>query len=94
MKEIADWQAVTFPHQDPQGIGYKLVEEAQEVARAILWEQNVGEEAADVLFMLVSTCSAFGIDLAMEARKKLHKNKKRTWKEPDELGRISHKQDV
>ncbi len=90
MKEIGDWQSVTFSGQNIKGMANHLVEEAHEVAKAIVWDEPVGEELADVLFMLTALKNALGIDLALEAKRKLRKNKKRRWQPPDEQGRRHH----
>lgn len=42
-------------------------------------KQNVGHEAADVLWMLLSICEILGVDLEQAFRDKDEYNKTRTW---------------
>lgn len=68
-----------------------LCEEVGELAKAIRKttggtidpesrDSHVDEEAADVLWMLISICNNFGIDLEQALRTKEEKNKQRVWK--------------
>lgn len=51
---------------------------------------NLGEELADVFMLLCACADRAGIDLAAFVDDKLAANKERTWKAPDEQGRIKH----
>lgn len=51
---------------------------------------DVGEEAADVFFMLVQLSVSEGFDLRSAIASKYAKNIKRDWKEPDEHGVVEH----
>ena len=68
-----------------------LIEEVGELAKAVRKavggkmdvskpDPNAGEEAADVLWMLMCICNSLGIDLETAFRAKQEKNKLRTWR--------------
>ena len=86
-------EAIAFRHHstDTKYCLLLLTEEVGELAKAIRKttggtidpesrDSHVDEEAADVLWMLVTICNSLGIDLEQSLRAKEEKNKLRTWK--------------
>lgn len=101
--DVAEWQKETFKGADAYGAAEHLRREASEVHQ-LLWHSDahnlirrpvvdvldLGEEMADVFFMLVQLATTAKIDLPCFVQAKLEKNKRRTWKAPDSRGVVEH----
>lgn len=79
-----------FDKETPSEVFTLLVEEVGELAKAMRKangqkvdhaqrQHEVGEEAADVFWLLIDLCNRLGIDLAEAFEQKELKNQKRTW---------------
>lgn len=83
--QIADWQIRTFSGGGP---GSKLAHLEKEIDE--LKESLDPEEVADCAILLFGIAADIGCDLIEECWKKLDKNRKRIWGDPDENGVIEH----
>lgn len=84
--EVAQWAEATFPGQTAKSKADHLVDEARELADA----PDDGEEMADVLLLLLHIAHMQGVNLMLEARKKLEINKRRQWGPADTRGVHKH----
>jgi NTP pyrophosphatase (non-canonical NTP hydrolase) len=92
-KRVGAWGDATFgAAQTVPGILAHLRRELAELTDAATPE-NVREEAADVLILLLGLAHQSGFDLLQEGERKLAINQARTWAPPDAEGVISHVQE-
>jgi hypothetical protein len=84
--EIRAFQTKTFPLATPSSIAEHLRREAIELAA----HPTDGEEMADIFTLLIGSAAEAGVDLAAAVRRKLEKNKRRSWGAPDEHGVVQH----
>ena len=89
-RRIGQWQDKTFGEaQTLEGLGHKLEDEVGELLTAMTDDQ-VMNEAADVLHLLFGIAHRKGFDLLAACEAKFAINQTRTWGDPDERGTISH----
>lgn len=86
VREIGEWQAVTFPLATASSVTQHLYREAAELRDS----PTDPEEMADVFFMLVAAARASNVDLAAAVSAKFQKNKARRWGAPDAQGVVEH----
>lgn len=98
-EETGTWGDITFPQGTPRAVMAHLSDEIQELAAEVeLFMASpaptngaaLAEEAADCLLLLYHLAHKCGFDLEAEARRKLEKNRQRTWGEPDARGVVRH----
>ena len=65
--------------RDPMNTSIKLSEEASELTHAIYTNDDVGQECADVLILLLDIAFLRGINLEDEFNKKMVENRDRIW---------------
>jgi NTP pyrophosphatase (non-canonical NTP hydrolase) len=98
--DVQQWQRETFPGGSALGAANHLLEEALELVADLerygeTGDENAlgqaGEEAADVLLLLIAVAGLVGFDLMDEAHRKMEKNRARTWETvPNERGYRKH----
>lgn len=84
--EVTEWQRRTFVHRTPHSIATHLLREARELQA----EPHALEELADVQLLLFGLADELGVNLAQVVRRKLERNKSRTWGTPDADGVVEH----
>ena len=95
-EEIRVWQQATFPEATLEGSSEHLVDEADEGDTSIwlsidepTYGAVVGEELADVLFMVIQCAWQADVNLAEALAAKLAVNRARTW-QPANDGVVEH----
>lgn len=90
--EVGQWGEKTFPGSTFESIVAHLVEEADELDRALRLAHpvDIEEEAADCFLLIVQLAHKLELDLMRAARAKLAINRRRTWGEPDARGVVHH----
>lgn len=82
-QEVVDWLEPMIPvgRRDSVNTCIKLTEEVSELMHAIYTDdgQNVAEECADVLILLVDIAHLNSVDLAEAFSHKMAKNRDRVW---------------
>lgn len=86
IREVNEWQAVTFPRATPASVVEHLRREVQELVA----DPTDLSELADVVFLAVGLAYELGVDLKTVVAEKLAVNKARTWGQPDEQGVTEH----
>lgn len=86
IREVNEWQAVTFPRATPASVVEHLRREVQELVA----DPTDLSELADVVFLAVGLAYELGVDLKAVVAEKLAVNKARTWGQPDEHGVVEH----
>lgn len=106
--DIAKWQAKMFPKATPASAAEHLRREIREIHEHYYEfdedsethvesfgyppTDEVAEECADALHLLIQLATAQGFDLLEATAKKFEKNKARKWKAPDEYGVVEHEE--
>lgn len=85
-RDVAEWAEQAFPGQTAKSKADHLVDEARELAD----DPSNGEEMADVFILLLHIAYMGDVDLMLEARKKMAKNRLRQWGPPDARGVCHH----
>lgn len=88
-KEVNDWACKTFPASTKHSKISHLKKELAEL-EAATDPEDIAEEAADCLILLLHLAGEFKFDLLAKARHKLAINKKRQWGAPDCNGVVEH----
>jgi dCMP deaminase len=86
IREVNEWQAVTFPRATPASVVEHLRREVNE----LIADPTNTSELADVVFLAVGLAYELGVDLAAVVADKLAINRARTWGQPDEHGVVEH----
>lgn len=89
IREVNEWQAVTFPRATPASVVEHLRREVDELVK----DPTDTEELADVVFLAVGLAYELnlGVDgLTRIVTEKLAVNRRRIWQEPDALGVVEH----
>jgi len=86
IREVNEWQAVTFPRATPASVVEHLRREVQELVA----DPTDLSELADVVFLAVGLAYELGVDLKTVVAEKLAVNRARQWSEPDHLGVVEH----
>lgn len=86
LSEVVTWAQETFGPSTPEAKVAHLVEEAHELAA----DPTDAEEMADVVMIVAHLAAGLGIDLNAAIRRKLEKNRSRTWATPDDRGVVRH----
>ena len=89
IREVNEWQAVTFPRATPASVVEHLRREVAELVA----DPTDTSELADVVFLAVGLAYELGVDLATVVAQKLAVNRARTWGKPDEFGCVEHIRD-
>ena len=89
IREVNDWQAVTFPRATPASVVEHLRREVQE----LIEDPTNTSELADVVFLAVGLAYELGVDLKTIVADKLAVNRARRWGKPDHLGVSEHIRD-
>lgn len=93
-KKIREWQTRTFGPSSGHvwGLLKHFQSEASELRYAIFTRRKneIREELADCVILLVGLADAHNIDLDAAVKAKMKKNEKRKWKKPDKNGVIEH----
>lgn len=85
-RDIAAWQARTFPKATPSSVAEHLRREAVELAE----QPTSAAEIADVFHLLVAAATVNGYDLIDVVATKLAVNQARRWGKPDAAGVVEH----
>lgn len=86
VREIHDWQAVTFPRATPASVVEHLRREVVELES----DPSNAMELADVVFLAIGLAYETGVDLRAILAEKLAINRARVWGEPDADGVVEH----
>lgn len=89
IREVNDWQAVTFPRATPASVVEHLRREVAELVN----DPTDTSELADVIFLAVGLAYELDVDLAAVVARKLAVNRARVWSPPDEMGVCEHIRD-
>lgn len=81
-EEVVDWVSGALPDRGVKGTAKKLCEEVVELFEAVITEDidEIGEEIADCMILILDIADCYYIDIPMEVRRKLEINKKRSWR--------------
>ena len=86
-RDIAAWQARTFPQATPSSVAEHLRREAVDLAE----QPTSAAEIADVFHLLVAAAEANGHDLVDLVARKFAVNQTRTWGQPEpDTGVVEH----
>jgi len=86
-QEIKDWHIATFPNANNKAILDKAFEEMREfTAEAVHGYDDMYEEAADVVIVLIALFERNNRHLLEYVHHKMEVNKKRIWGEEDKNG--------
>ena len=83
--QVGEWAVETFPQATRDSWVAHMRREIEELA-----DSHDGEEAADILILLLGHAYINGYDLLHEARMKMLISRLRTWGEPNEEGVVEH----
>ena len=86
IREVNEWQAVTFPRATPASVVEHLRREVQELVN----DPTDTAELADVVFLAVGLAYELGVDLKTIVADKLAVNRARQWGQPDAHGVVEH----
>ena len=86
IREVNDWQAVTFPRATPASVVEHLRREVLELVA----DPTNTSELADVVFLAVGLAYELGVDLKTIVAEKLAINRTRIWGQPDSHGVVEH----
>jgi dCMP deaminase len=86
IREVNEWQAVTFPRATPASVVEHLRREVQELQA----DPTNTSELADVVFLAVGLAYELGVDLKTIVADKLAINRRRVWAPADEFGVVEH----
>jgi NTP pyrophosphatase (non-canonical NTP hydrolase) len=108
-EDVGEWAEETFRESTPATIALHLCEEAEEVKVAAVGfhvnhssgydvlaakdREELAEECADVLLILLHLCHRADINLLHAANKKFHECKRRKWAMDPEKGYAKHVRD-
>lgn len=84
--EIREFHVQTFPHSSATSCAIHLRREVEE----LLADPTDPEEIADCLLLTAAVAIEAGVDLKDAVRRKLEKNRMRTWGVPDAEGVVEH----
>lgn len=88
---VGEWGTRTFPKSSPVSIALHLRDEANELVSEVPDGDEIAEEAADCLLLLLHLAHRCGFSLFDAAVAKATINERRTWQtEPNERGYMSH----
>lgn len=87
--DIQAWQRETFPDANLHDYHDKLIEELDELGRAIHFKADIAQEIADVAICLIGLAQALEIPLIPAITLKFHTNQGRNWAK-DEKGQYHH----
>lgn len=90
IREVNEWQAVTFPRATPASVVEHLRREVQELVA----DPTDLSELADVVFLAVGLAYELGVDLKTIVAEKLAINRARVWGHPDSAGVVEHIREV
>lgn len=99
LQRITQWQEKTFPKASPISKLIHLEEELKELKEeyflppTVERDKRIEEEYADAFLLLYGSAYKFGMsldDINLAISKKMDKNEKRKWQEPDENGVVRH----
>lgn len=102
LDRIVKWQDETFGKATPMSKLYHLQEELVELMTELsptfpdetIDNEKVMDEYADCFLLLYGSANKFGLDwdqINLAISRKMDKNEKREWGEPDENGVVRHK---
>ena len=78
---VLDWATVTFPDRSIDTVRFKLIQESGELVLALATQKwdDVADELADVLILLLDLTEMLQIDIATAIHWKMETNRSRTW---------------
>ena len=97
LERIVKWQDETFGKATPLSKLHHLSEEVSELMFALEMgyeQEEIEDEYADCFLLLYGSANKFGLDwdkINLIISRKMDKNEKREWGEPDENGVVRHK---
>ncbi len=90
IREVNEWQAVTFPRATPASVVEHLRREVNELTA----DPTDLFELADVVILAAALSLTLGADLKTVVAEKLAINKARTWMPADDFGVVEHVREV
>ena len=100
LDRVVNWQDKTFEKATPLSKLYHLREEIAELIAEFdifpetIDNEKVEDEYADCFLLLYGSANKYGMDwdrINLAISRKMDKNEKREWEEPDENGVVRHK---